>query len=230
MQQANQRRTLPAAAALLVAACSGFSGNPVQQSRIAALGDDYALFPGQTSPSLASEYHRGGQACTVCHGPQGDANTEFLFAGTVYYGKCDCKFADGKACESDPKRCNRIPAAGATVRIRWTSDDRQDVKVKTNCAGNFFLPKNKYLGQFKISFPALVSVTTEGADPKTQIMTSHIGREGSCAGCHENPTRADQPGQIYIYANNQTLPADKQDTPQNRQKICKPLLAQMEDQ
>jgi hypothetical protein len=218
---------------LLVAAslgsCSAFSGNPIQDLNESPLGEDYALYEGSGKNTLkATEYHRGGQPCVTCHGTQGSAAKKFLFAGTIYYGVCKC-YGDEtarKACEAKGgETCNRIPAVGAKVRI--FAGERAQYTVETNCAGNFFFDRDKYTKPpFDISFPALVTVATSDKERKMQ---GHIGREGSCAGCHESPPNWNQPGQVAIYDDNKMIPAEFQDTPGNRANICKTRIKQKDD-
>jgi hypothetical protein len=116
--------------------------------------------------------HRPGQPCRLCHDGSLGNPPEFSVAGTV--------FQDA----SIPSQ----PLAGATVRL--TGADGATYLATTNAAGNFFATP----ADFTPVYPMHTSVTTGNT---TTMMQSHVGREGSCAGCHFDPPAADTPGHVY---------------------------------
>ena len=50
---------------------------PVHDQEVQALGPENPEIP-------PAQYHRAGQPCTVCHGPEGPAQTQFSIAGTIF--------------------------------------------------------------------------------------------------------------------------------------------------
>jgi hypothetical protein len=44
----------------------------------------------------------------------------------------------------------------------------------------------------------LPQITVEG-DGVTQKMGTHVGRDGSCAGCHVDPQGPTSPGRVYLH-------------------------------
>jgi hypothetical protein len=129
---------------------------------------------GGEDPSVPQgPFHRPGQPCLVCHGGQGPASAQFSVGGTVYM------FQTSK----------QTPATGATVQVE---DINGSVGTSTvNTAGNFYIPSS----QWQPTYPTLPKVTL-GNMP--QSMTTHVGREGSCAKCHSDPTSPISAGHIYI--------------------------------
>jgi len=116
--------------------------------------------------------HRPGQPCLVCHdGAIGDPNA-FSVAGTVFVNPGDV-----------------TPASGASVHL--TSSNGAEVRTTTNAAGNFYLTPNEYTP----AYPMKVDVQYQGIVVK---MTSNVGRDGSCAGCHADPAGPTSPGHVYI--------------------------------
>ena len=184
--------------AATLGSCSVFPQDPVHEAAVRAMGDE---IPG-TVPE--SQYHRAGQPCLVCHNNQGPADLRFAVAGTVFWGRCDCKpgapLNQGGCDPAKGRTCDQTPVEGAQVRIRdWK---KSEYCLVTNCAGNFMLPVNEGL-----EFPFLVSVSkTFAGSPYARVMGGHVGREGSCAGCHKNPTYQDSPGQIRLIDNNKDIP------------------------
>ncbi|MGH7438805.1 MAG: hypothetical protein ACRENE_24220 [Polyangiaceae bacterium] len=117
--------------------------------------------------------HRPGQPCLVCHGGQGPASSQFSTGGTVY-----------------TNNTSTTPASGVTVTVE---DINGSVgTTPSNAAGNFYIPS----GTWSPTYPTLPSVTAPGSVP--QAMTSHVGRDGSCAHCHSDPASPTSAGHIYV--------------------------------
>jgi hypothetical protein len=117
--------------------------------------------------------HRPGQPCLICHdGAFGDPRA-FSMAGTV--------FLDANTL---------TPAPSATVTL--VGADGATEAVLTNAAGNFFVTP----GVFAPKYP--VHVTSVALGGVSVTMHSHIGGNGSCAGCHVDPAGPGSPGHVYF--------------------------------
>ncbi len=155
---------------LLFAAGSSSCTDPVFDAQIEALGDE---IPGVDPGPL----HRSGQPCVLCHSKYGPASDhEFVVGGTVY------ESADEKT----------GPAPGVEVLIIDSGGGTPKFNPVTNEKGNFFVRRSDW---FKTpSFPMRVALARAG---KSVAMASHIGRDGSCAGCHRPPNvKADKASTI----------------------------------
>jgi hypothetical protein len=133
-----------------------------------------AALGGETPGVPEGPLHRPGQPCIVCHdGEPGDA-TAFSMAGTVFL------------------HANSVtPAAvGATVKLQ--NADGTTVSATTNEAGNFYFTPDAYVPKYPVHVTAITLGTTSIA------MHSHIGTNGSCAGCHADPAGPDSPGHVYF--------------------------------
>jgi hypothetical protein len=116
--------------------------------------------------------HRPGQPCLVCHGGIGPASAQFSAGGTVYTA-----------------RTSQTPAVGAAIQIE---DITGSVGTTTaNAAGNFYIP----VGQWQPTYPTQPLISLGGM---TQIMSTHVGREGSCGACHSDPASPVSAGHIYL--------------------------------
>ncbi len=137
--------------------------------------DDARSALGDEAPGVATgPLHRPGQPCLVCHdGALGDPPA-FSVAGTLYLD------AQGL-----------VPVPGATLTLLG-ADMSTSPPVTTNDAGNFFWTSDTYLPPY----PIHVSSITVGNVAIS--MHSHIGAEGSCAGCHVDPPGPDSPGHVYF--------------------------------
>ena len=98
----------------------------------------------------------------------------------------------------------------------------------TNCNGNFYV---KQADLANITFPLLISVerTKDPGKDETTLqlrrMSSHIGREASCANCHIQGLRDfGSPGQIHLY-NTETESADKSRAPKIDRGARRPMTA-----
>jgi hypothetical protein len=176
------------AIAIAALTTGGCINDPVQDTRSKAFGTD---FPAGVE---ATAYHRPGQPCTACHSTRGGVSPRFSVAGTIFWGSCNVTAAEYKDEKVRAERCDLTPVDGAEVRIRG-SNGGEDCAV-TNCAGNFSFDDNV------VNFPFLVSVSkrVDGKLIQEAQMGGHISREGSCAGCHDNPRRSESPGQVFLFA------------------------------
>lgn len=118
--------------------------------------------------------HRPGQPCLVCHDGTLGNPSAFSVAGTVY-----------EAAAPDTR-----PAVNVEVVMTNVSDG-DSYTATTNAAGNFYvLPK-----QWTPVYPITVMLKAGGADT---CMTSHVGRDGSCASCHVEPAGPASPGRVTL--------------------------------
>jgi hypothetical protein len=117
--------------------------------------------------------HRPGQPCLLCHGGQGSDPPAFSMAGTVFAGSGATS-----------------PQVGAVVTLQDAAGTV--ATATTNAAGNFYLTPS----QFSPKFP--VHVTSVASGSASVTMHSHIGGNGSCAGCHADPSGPDSPGHVYF--------------------------------
>jgi hypothetical protein len=164
----------PSRYALLVVPLFGATAacqDAVHDQEVAALGPEA---PG-VSPGPD---HRPGQPCTVCHGGSGPAKVTFTLAGTVFMD-----FAASK------------PAVGA--ELQFEDANGSTYHVETNNAGNFYLQPGDWSPTFPVSVP-LLSYSSGGGSPTTQVMTTNDNRDGSCASCHALTPSANSPGPVYV--------------------------------
>lgn len=171
------------ASGLVALAAIGSSCNldPVHRSSVNLLGDER----GDDYPTL-SEYHRPGEPCALCHSEKGPADSVFVLGGTVFWGPDNYG--------------NRVDKA----YVRIVDANKASKCFVTNCNGNFYVRKEDFS---RITFPILTSVERTkdpGKDDKTSLqlrrMSSHIGREASCATCHIQGIRDfASPGQIRLF-------------------------------
>ena len=127
--------------------------DPVHEARVDALG-------GETSGG-PSAFHRAGQPCGACHGPDGPAKSDFSIAGTVFAGKDAL-----------------VGVENAVVQLVDAQGTSPTFAVTTNCAGNFFIARDAW----NPKFPVQVRVSKGDA---TRTMNTGIHRASSCAECHE---------------------------------------------
>lgn len=158
-----------------LATASACSTDPVHDEEVSALGPEAPNIP-------QGQYHRAGQACIVCHGPEGPASTQFSIAGTVFFGPAT----------------NSPPVGVGNVTVQLEDDSQSKFSVTTNCVGNFWVKPSDW----NPAFPVLVSIagSPEGTNLQ-QTMQSHIGRDPSCGDCHGYPTNLnyfETPGLIHL--------------------------------
>ncbi len=166
-------RSTSALAFASLAALAG-CGDPAIDQQVAAL-------PPEVSGVPTSEFHRPGQPCLLCHGPYEGASPQFSVAGTVFATPV-------------PMGGTATSVGGVVVTI---TDSFGDTRTKTtNCIGNFFITTDEWLPGFplaaKIEYPSLSGTGTTPA-----YMSTRIGRDGSCAGCHHGERAPDTPGVVF---------------------------------
>lgn len=170
---------------IIAVASFGSSCNldPVHRAGVNTLGEERDdLYP------VESEYHRPGEPCALCHSTAGPADSQFVLAGTIFWG---------------PERYDRRVDQ---AYVRFRGPDFTTKCFVTNCNGNFYVRADEYKN---LKFPLLVSVERvrqPGVDERQlengsfREMTGHIGREASCATCHIlNLRDFASPGQVRIY-------------------------------
>jgi hypothetical protein len=154
----------------LVPIVESCSIDPVHDQEVVDLGGEIDTIP-------VGEYHRAGQPCTVCHGPEGPAATQFSMAGTIFD-------SSGSLVGLGNVQVLLVDALG-------TSPPQNPL---TNCVGNFFISPDVWTP----SYPVLVGL--QSGKIKTS-MTTQISRASSCAECHvAGPASYDSVGQVYISA------------------------------
>jgi hypothetical protein len=128
---------------------------------------------GETPGVPRGPLHRPGQPCLLCHdGAFGDPRA-FAMAGTVF------------------QSANAVtPLEGATITLLGADGSTQT--ATTNAAGNFYLSTSEYTPHYPVHVKSIVS------GGKSIFMQSHIGENGSCAGCHADPSGPDSPGHVYF--------------------------------
>jgi hypothetical protein len=160
----------PALALLALGAC----GNPVDDVRIDALGPEVDGVP-------PSEFHRPGQPCLLCHGEYQGAEPRMSVAGTVF---------------ATPQRDKKKPPSVEGVTVTITDSFGDSKTKKTNCIGNFFIKADEWQPGFplaaKIEYP-----NPDGEGTKPVYMSTRIGRDGSCAGCHVGERSQTSPGVVF---------------------------------
>ncbi|MGH7286350.1 MAG: hypothetical protein ACRELY_32935 [Polyangiaceae bacterium] len=123
--------------------------------------------------------HRPGQPCLVCH--DGSTASAWSMAGTVY-----------------AVRGEDAPLSGASVIL--TDATLATFTATTNEAGNFYIEPSTW----QPTYPVRVSVSLGDF---TSTMTTIIGRDGSCAGCHVDPASRVVVGRVYLAPTSDLLPS-----------------------
>lgn len=164
-----------ALATALVGGAAG-CGDPLKDGIIAELGEEQAGF-------APSPEHRTGQPCLACHSEYGGAEPEMAVAGTLFAEPVD----------GEPLRA----APGFTVRI--IDSTGQIVNMPSNRCGNFYISA----AEFQPAYPLRAEVWGPSpADPtrltQLQVMSTRIGRDGSCGSCHIHPASPETPGTVFI--------------------------------
>ena len=189
-EQQKRRKDWPTrllGASLLAALASvGSSCNldPVHRQGVNGLGPENAdLYP------VESEFHRPGEPCALCHSDKGPAESDFVLGGTIFWGP------------------DNYQARVDNAYVRILDANKTKRCFVTNCNGNFYVRRSDFS---KITFPLLISVertVDPGQNEETLVirrMSSHIGRESSCAICHIQGLRDfASPGQIRLFNSDQ---------------------------
>jgi cytochrome c553 len=159
---------LAIATAIVAPSCS----DPVHDQEVQALGPEKAGIP-------PSQYHRAGQPCTVCHGPEGPASTQFSMAGTIFYA---------------PYSATSIGYGDQGAYISMVDANGQhSPPITTNCVGNWWTTSST----FNPAFPVLVEVFPTATSSTGIPMVTQISRATSCAECHADPSSYNAVGHIY---------------------------------
>lgn len=165
--------------AAVAAACNA---DPVHARQVQALGPEApGVVPGPN--------HRAGQPCLVCHGPEGPASTQFLIAGTVFYGPSSTPTA--------------VPVGVENANVTIEDDTTATFTFTTNCVGNFYVRAQDWPAPGGPQFPLLVTIsgTNKAGQTVTDSMQGRIGRDGSCGSCHrldDLPNDYDTPGLVHL--------------------------------
>ncbi|MEZ4302385.1 MAG: hypothetical protein R3B70_46085 [Polyangiaceae bacterium] len=136
---------------LLAVALLSCRYDPVPQEVIDSLGPEVGS---------ASDTHRPGEPCVLCHGSYGGVSPQMVIGGTAFTTDDDG---------------NIIGADAVEVTVFDSSGGSR--KACTNSAGNFYLEKDEWK---EIAFPLTVRAGS-------RRMRSLIGRDGSCGSCHKIP-------------------------------------------
>ena len=169
-----RERALLAAGAIVVA------GACARDWPAASLGDE--LGPETSVPQ--GPLHRPGQPCTWCHGGPSPRAPVWELAGTAYRLPGDLEGLAGVA----------IAVTDARGRL---------LTAITNEAGNFWVTvgsgEGEDPGEARIPdplvFPLRVALSFAG---KQREMRNVIGRETSCAACHDDPPGAATVGRVIV--------------------------------
>jgi hypothetical protein len=173
--------------ALGLVSCS----DPVTSGQIANLPGENPIIP-------VGEFHRAGQPCVLCHGPNGPASdSPFAVAGTIF---------------TQPNTA--VGLGGVTVAM--TDASGSSFTVQTNCVGNFWVPRpgtGDGSATWDPEFPIFARIFT--SDGVSRTMQGQIGRERSCNTCHNDPNpqspqyaeqQLELAGHLYFYLATDTPP------------------------
>ena len=165
--------------ATATAAC--INTDPVHQAAVDALGPEFAGVP-------QGEFHRAGQPCVVCHGPEGPASKQFVVGGTVFFGPSE-------STTSPP------PIGVNNVQVALEDDTQSRATVTTDGVGNFYSTTDDWAPGHP-QFPLIVRIVGNANGQQYDVpMQSHIGRDGSCGNCHQLPDNTNffkTPGIIHL--------------------------------
>lgn len=89
------------------------------------------------------------------------------------------------------------PVPNATVHIESKNGETHD--IITNSAGNFYMSSREFIP----TYPLVITVSKDGVSQK---MSTHVGRDGSCAGCHFDPPGPTSSGRVWLYEDATTIP------------------------
>lgn len=113
----------------------------------------------ETAGVPVGQFHRPGQRCTACHQDGSTASDDpFTLAGTVFASQERWVGVD-------------------QVQVLLTDSGGTKYTATTNCVGNFFVKPSDWQPQYPI-------IVTLQKGTTTREMSTVIGRESDCAGCH----------------------------------------------
>ena len=153
----------PLAMALLLLPVAAIAGacdaDPVHTAAVTALGPEVAGIP-------KGEYHRAGQPCVTCHGGEGPASTQFVIAGTVFYGPANSS--------------NTPPIGVGDVNVLLEDDSGSQFQVTTDCVGNFFIKPGDWPGggtpRSRCSSPSRASPRRRTSRPRCRATSGATAR------------------------------------------------------
>jgi hypothetical protein len=126
---------------------------------------------GDEAPGISpGPLHRPGQPCLICH--DGSTAPDWSVAGTI------------TGVLGTPTGLN-----GATVLL--TDANLSTFTITSNEVGNFYVEPSRWVP----TYPVKVTLTYGSI---TSTMTTIIGRDGSCAGCHASAASRISPGPVYV--------------------------------
>lgn len=122
--------------------------------------------------------HRPGQPCLLCH--DGTSAPKWSVAGTIY----------GVLGSSSPLQ---------NAKVALTDANGSVYTATSNEVGNFWVDDSHW----SPTYPVHVAVSLGNV---TSTMTTIIGRDGSCAGCHADPASRISVGRVYLAPSAALLP------------------------
>lgn len=155
--------------------CLASCSDPLRDGKIEALGDEDPNFP-------PSEIHRPGQPCVACHSEYEGAKPNISIGGTLF---------------TDPEREDGEMQLVPNHTIRIIDSQGKILDRTTNRCGNFFWTKE----EFDPAYPVRAELYGPGPDDTLvpiNVMSSRIGRDGSCGACHSNPASTLSPGVVFV--------------------------------
>ena len=196
-QRAKWRTRAAFVVAVGIAAATASCSDPYRDARIEALGDEQGGFE-------PSEIHRVGQPCLACHDGYGPGEPVFSFGGTIF----------AEPVEGEPL----ILLPGYTVRLIDSEGQIRD--IETNRCGNFYVEKENYDPAFPVRAEVFGPATPESENiVQLRVMSTRIGRDGSCGTCHIHPASPFSPGVAFV-------PGAYLDSPENPEGCPEPRFAE----
>jgi len=159
------------ATAMAAAACS----DPYRDARIEELGEEQSGFE-------PSEIHRVGQPCLACHDGYGDGSPVFSFGGTLFV-------------QPQPEDQQLILLPNYDIRLIDSEGTTHD--LQTNRCGNFYIEKSEFDPAFPVR-AEIWNLRDQDNPRQLTVMSTRIGRDGSCGSCHIYPPSPFSPGVVYL--------------------------------
>jgi len=107
-------------------------------------------------------------------------------AGTIY----------GYAFDTADSKAEPVPVKDVIIEISDSFGNTPPQAPKTNCAGNFYIPKEEW----NPSFPLRVAIrypVPGDEDGERVSMGTRISRDGSCSACHSGAPDQGSPGWAF---------------------------------